>query len=178
MTAAIVVVIALGVGGFGWKYFRNAGNTANAAQPPAQTAAPIAQPIQQPMAPAVTPTGTASTAAPVTSATPNDTAAKPDQSATTEPDSSAPATSTSNLNLVVQTTDKSWVEVKSDGTIKWQGELGASSKRSFHAEKELVVKLGNAGAVELSYNGKPLPRFSADTKTKTLTFTADTPSIR
>src|SRR5437899_457403 len=60
MTAAIVLVIVLGVGGFGWKYFRNAGNTANATQPPAQTVAPIVQPVQQPIAPVVS-TPTAST---------------------------------------------------------------------------------------------------------------------
>ena len=48
-----------------------------------------------------------------------------------------------------------------------------AKRLKIRAAKELIVKLGNAGVVELSYNGKLVPAFAPDTKTKTLTFTAD-----
>ena len=51
--------------------------------------------------------------------------------------------------------------------------ISKDASKTFHATKQLVIKLGNAPGVQLSYNGKPLPRFSQDSKTRTLTFTPE-----
>src|SRR5205807_3949459 len=82
MTAAIILVIVLGVGGFGWKYLRATPNTAIAA-PVAPKPAPVAQPIQQPLA---QPTATApiSDAAAANTATPDKANPIPDNSSAAE----------------------------------------------------------------------------------------------
>lgn len=65
------------------------------------------------------------------------------------------------------------MQITADGNLLMRGELSPNGIRSFQANKEMVVTLGNAPGVELSYNGKPLPQFPADPKTRTLTFTPE-----
>lgn len=74
------------------------------------------------------------------------------------------------FTLNIKAKEDSWIQIKADGKTLMEGELSASSSRSFRAQKELVVKLGNAAGVQISHNGKQLPAFSSDTRTKTLTF--------
>jgi cytoskeleton protein RodZ len=194
MMASIILVILLGVGGFVWKYYGNRvfATSADAAQTSSAPIAEPSQPIQATAQPQVLPVVQ----------TPAPEVAKSDDSAKTEsPKSDAhkkeeqqaksdyttapeiekpPVTQSTGANAVkskfsleIRATEESWVEVKSDGNVSWQGMLSASSNRSFRATKEMTVKLGNAAGVELSYNGKALPRFSSDARTKTLTFTSD-----
>src|SRR5205807_2396506 len=85
----------------------------------------------------------------------------------------APAQSVtpSKFTLDLRADEQSWVQISSEGKVLWSGIVSKDATKSFAATKELIVKLGNAPGVELSYNGKPLPRFSQDAKTRTLTFT-------
>src|SRR6185312_3459488 len=84
---------------------------------------------------------------------------------------SAPAAS-GKFTLDLRADEQSWVQISSEGRVLWSGIVNKDSTKSFAASKELIVKLGNAPGVELSYNGKPLPRFSQEAKTRTLTFTS------
>jgi hypothetical protein len=52
--------------------------------------------------------------------------------------------------------------------------MHSGASRAFQAEKELVLKTGNAGALELSLNGKRQPVLGKDKEVKTITFTAST----
>lgn len=78
----------------------------------------------------------------------------------------------SSFTLDLRADEQSWMQISSEGKVLWSGIVNKGDTKSFRASKELVVKLGNAPGVELSYNGKPLPRFSQDSKTRTLTFTS------
>ncbi|MCU1311147.1 MAG: hypothetical protein JWO20_2272 [Candidatus Angelobacter sp.] len=194
MTVAVVLVIVLGVGGFAWKYLGTRSVAADAkpapiSQPevkqPTQTVAATnsPQPAPETLTTASTnPNDAAKTEPQNSSAAAKDNQLTKSDSTTPELEKSAPSsadtTTSSKFNLEIHATEQSWVQVKSDGVVSWEGELSPSSSKSFRAGKELVVKLGNAGGVELSYNGKPLPRFSSDAKTKTLTFTPDGLSSR
>ena len=82
------------------------------------------------------------------------------------------------LNLLIRAKEESWVKITADGQTLMEGMMPPSIGRTFKAERELAVRLGNAAAVELSYNGKPLPPFAPDTKTKTLTFTSESKTIQ
>jgi cytoskeleton protein RodZ len=53
-------------------------------------------------------------------------------------------------------TDTSWVQVTTDGVRQFQGELGDGTYRSWYAEQRLELRIGNAGAVQLTVNGQPL----------------------
>jgi cytoskeleton protein RodZ len=187
MRALVAIVIVLGVGGFAWKYL---GTRAAAAKSSAAQALQSATAQPRSSVPAATsPAPESLTPVYATAIEPSKPEAQKlnassDKSTTAETEKPVPASSESKhsdlkpsdstkVSLEIHTTEESWAQVKADGAILWKGTMSASSNHSFRAEKELVVILGNAPGVELSYNGKPLPRFASDTKTKTLTFTTD-----
>lgn len=60
------------------------------------------------------------------------------------------------LKLTVQTTADVWLQVKADGTIIFQNVLSKGTRESWTAKDGLELWTGNAGAMQLSLNGKPL----------------------
>lgn len=48
--------------------------------------------------------------------------------------------------------EKSWVQVKADGKLKYEGDLPKGSRRTWQAKEELTIKTGNAGGVLVSVN--------------------------
>lgn len=192
IAAAAVLVVVLGAGGFFLKYYEgkkasaviavaktHAGNKlhASAGTTPAATttAPPLATSIDSTLS-----SGSMNTVLAANAATP-DRLANPQETSYPEFSSTedAPAPSASKgskknkVNLEIRAKEESWVRITGDGRLLMEGILSPSTSRQFNAAKELVVKLGNAGVVELSYNGKPLPAFAPDTKTKTIIFTPD-----
>jgi hypothetical protein len=53
-----------------------------------------------------------------------------------------------------------------------KGTLAAASEKAVRAKAEVIVVLGNAGGVEVSYNGKPLDNLGKGQEVKKITFTA------
>lgn len=101
------------------------------------------------------PTG-APSARPVTSSSPTPTAAAstPATVASPGPLAGLPANGVAmRVNVV---TDRSWVTVRGDGKVLFQGLLKAGDQRDFTAKRLINVVLGNAGAVELVVNGQDL----------------------
>jgi len=60
------------------------------------------------------------------------------------------------LQLTVQATANVWLQVKADGSVIFQNVLSKGAKESWNAQKELELWTGNAGAMSLTLNGKPL----------------------
>ncbi len=58
--------------------------------------------------------------------------------------------------LRIVATDKVWVQVIIDGNEKREALLHAGDKVTYEAEESLVLKIGNAGGVVLTYNGREL----------------------
>jgi hypothetical protein len=54
------------------------------------------------------------------------------------------------------TSDRCWMRVVTDGETAFEGELRAGDTRSFPARNSIQLRLGNAGVVEVSYNGQNL----------------------
>lgn len=55
-------------------------------------------------------------------------------------------------------TDQSWVRVVADGKEAFEGIMTEGTTRSWNAQKQLVVKAGNAGGIMVSFNeGKAKP---------------------
>ena len=77
----------------------------------------------------------------------------------------------SPFQLEIRATARSWVQVKEDGKVLYDGVLTTGTSKHFTSGSALDVKLGYAGAVQLSFNGKPLPSFEPGTKEKILRFT-------
>jgi cytoskeleton protein RodZ len=68
-------------------------------------------------------------------------------------------TATSPVQVNVKLSDESWMEVRVDGAIAFEGTLQKGTQRSWSGQKQVVISAGNAGGVSASYNNgaaKPL----------------------
>jgi len=52
--------------------------------------------------------------------------------------------------------DTSWIQVTVDGVRQFQGELETGTYRSWYGEERIELRIGNAGAVQVTINGQPL----------------------
>jgi cytoskeleton protein RodZ len=66
--------------------------------------------------------------------------------------------------------EDSWVAISADGKEIMQGTLSTSAEKSVGARNEIVIKTGNAGALDVSFNGKKLGLAGANKEVKTLRF--------
>jgi cytoskeleton protein RodZ len=176
--AVVLLIIALGFAAWGF-YSREAEKTAHDANPPAGDTTKVAATAEQssseprpsesvdpsytakPAEPATTPAPPASTESP---------APVPPTSASTAPHSAVPT----NAPLLVQVTarEDSWLSISVDGEIVTRALLAAPAQKSVRAEKEIVIKAGNVGALDFEFNGKKLPTQGDYGEVKTLTFDA------
>lgn len=87
------------------------------------------------------------------------------------PDVLQPSTSEAGtFNISVKAKEVSWVRIVADGKTVMQGTLDADQQRSAKAGKKIVLTIGNAGGVEVIYNGKPLGALGKEDEPRTLTF--------
>ena len=77
-----------------------------------------------------------------------------------------------SLTLVIRASETSWISVQSDGQLVAQETLIAPAVTSFHASRELVVRIGNAAGVSFLWNGEELPPQGAESEAKTFVFDA------
>jgi cytoskeleton protein RodZ len=77
----------------------------------------------------------------------------------------------SPIQLRVFAREDSWLSISADGKDLGQGILGAQKSRSIRAQKEVRIKVGNAGGIEISFNGEPVPLNGESKEVKQLVFT-------
>jgi cytoskeleton protein RodZ len=66
--------------------------------------------------------------------------------------------------------EDSWVTVTADGKQITKGLLAAVDERSIRAGKQIIVRLGNAGGVQVAFNGKDLPNIGEKGEVRILAF--------
>jgi len=71
---------------------------------------------------------------------------------------------------VVRTREESWISIRADGKTVPSELLPAGSERSILGRKEVVVRMGNAGGVDLQFNGKKVEGEGEFGEVKTVTF--------
>ena len=169
----LLVVIAGGIGG--WKVYQDRQNDR-----PKRAAIPANPDVSQQPANAPAPfAGGAGSAANQTSSA-QQVQTSPTSPAATQPASFAaaavvppPATtppqkipmesSSANIpagapfEVIVRPKDSAWVSVKADGKYVVRGIIKPPDVRTIHATGQVVFYTGNAGAVEVSFNGKNVP---------------------
>lgn len=70
-------------------------------------------------------------------------------------ETSLPGEKEDGVNLVLNVTqDTSWMQVVVDDQVQFTGEVPAGQSKSFRGEEKIWIKLGNAGVVEVHFNGK------------------------
>lgn len=75
-----------------------------------------------------------------------------------------------SFSVVIKATKSSWISIAADGKTIWEGILDADNEREVTANKQLVLKTGNAAGTEVSYNGRTLGALGKDNEVRTLTF--------
>lgn len=84
-----------------------------------------------------------------------------------------PAVSSAPLALKINLHEDSWISITADGHESTRGTLTAPAERSVRAANEIVVKTGNAGAVDFDFNGKRIPPQGANGEVQTLVFDSE-----
>ena len=72
--------------------------------------------------------------------------------------------------VTVQAREESWISIAADGRAIASELLEAGSERSVNGRKEIIVKIGNAGGIDLKFNGKKLDTVGEFGEVKTVTF--------
>ena len=80
------------------------------------------------------------------------------------------ATNPGAFLVQIKAREDSWVAISADGKEIMQDTLHASAEKSIGARDEIVIKTGNAGALDISFNGKKLPSQGSSNEVKRLTF--------
>lgn len=83
----------------------------------------------------------------------------------------APASGKAFFVQIVAKED-SWVSIVADGKSVMQRVLLADKHKKIKAGKTLVLRTGNAGGIEVSFNGRPLGALGNENEPRTLTFNA------
>jgi cytoskeleton protein RodZ len=172
----ILVVVAIGAAG-GWKAYQShqrerqerlsvkqsgpaAVSTSNSGD---ETPGPA--PVASSVAPPSRPGAAAANAAPVE--TPgiggvNRTGAQGANEAT--------VASGASFEVTIRPKDRAWVSVKSDGKFVVRGIIRPPDVKTIRANSEVIFYTGNAGQVEVAFNGKNVPLNSGANEQQTLVF--------
>jgi cytoskeleton protein RodZ len=152
---AALLVLAAGVGG--WYHLNRSGKSSS---PPAQISTPAPSVPQIPL--------------------PNSAAQEnPRPGSAPELKSGAPALGTTQqasdraVVLAIRANQETWVSMEVDGKPYMDEVLIAGNERTVRAHESIVLKTGNAGGLEVSYNGKPSTPVGKEGQVRTLTFTPE-----
>lgn len=148
--------------------------TARVSQP---AAAPIAQPTAAvPVPEAATPpvaAPAASAAAPAEHAeTPNPATAKAVAPTTVAEPAAAEADPNAAVRVEVMAQEPSWIWVRTDGQFSFAGVLETNQTHTIAANRNVLLKLGNAGGVEVRFNGKGISSLGGKGSVRTIQFTS------
>src|SRR5437868_2550692 len=73
----------------------------------------------------------------------------------------------------VKAKEDSWISIVADGKSVMERVLSADKKKKIKAGKVLILRTGNAGGIEVTFNGVPLGPLGNETEPRTLTFNAN-----
>ncbi len=74
------------------------------------------------------------------------------------------------FEVIVRAKDRAWVSIKSDGKVLVRGVIKPPEVKTIHATNEVVFWTGNAGEVEISFNGKNVPLTGGENDEQVLVF--------
>jgi cytoskeleton protein RodZ len=93
------------------------------------------------------------------------------QEATAQAQPPAAGGETPGIRLELRATAEAWVRVVSDGKVLYSGMLQPNEARVFDGKDWITLKAGNAGALAVTYNGKPVGELGPEGQVRTIQFT-------
>ncbi len=85
-----------------------------------------------------------------------------------------PAPAPSEVRVELRAVARAWVRITADGKTVWQGTLAENETRSYQAHSALSLLTGNAGGLEVTWNGKPTGPIGRAGQVRTVEFTPET----
>lgn len=82
-----------------------------------------------------------------------------------------PATPDRSFFVVIKAKEDAWISVVADGHRVSHGILKADKQRFVRAGKQILLTTGNAGGIDVSFNGKPMGSLGNEREARTLLFT-------
>jgi cytoskeleton protein RodZ len=76
------------------------------------------------------------------------------------------------LSLLIRATETSWISVQADGQHVVQETLIAPAHTTVRADREIVVRVGNAAGINFLFNGVPVSPQGSESEVKTMVFDA------
>jgi cytoskeleton protein RodZ len=98
------------------------------------------------------------------------TTASPNSPPTGDSASAAATLTPGEFTVVIRARDESWTSITADGKPVPSPLLASGNQLTIHAQKEIVVKVGNAGGVNFRFNGKKVETGGESGEVKTVTF--------
>lgn len=145
---------------------------ASVAGEPQSSAATNPQPVASPAPESKDEAATATKQAPAEVA-PAQRPAEPRRQAVPSDSADAPASGKENAFFVqIVAKEDSWVSIVADGKSVMERVLPADKHKKIKAGKSLILRTGNAGGIEVSFNGRPLGALGNENEPRTLTFNA------
>jgi cytoskeleton protein RodZ len=89
-----------------------------------------------------------------------------------QPPVTQPAVREKVFFVSIKAKEDSWVSIVADGKSVMQRVLPADKHKKIKAAKTLVLRTGNAGGIEVSFNGRSLGALGNENEPRTLTFNA------
>jgi cytoskeleton protein RodZ len=83
-----------------------------------------------------------------------------------------PPNPNASVRVQITATEATWMLVRTDGKYLFSGTLDANESRTIESNGTVVLRLGNAGGVSVSYNGKDLGAPGPKGQVRTLQFTS------
>jgi cytoskeleton protein RodZ len=162
-----------------WSQRQNKRESAAAPAPPASQ-----QPVEGQTAQPATAPGPASSStsdrnpSPIKSTAGPTAEATPARAPATNPATVAPKTAAEaaallapgEFEVVIQAREESWTMITADGRTVYSGILSAGDQRAIRGRSEVIVKAGNAGGIDLRFNGKKLASQGESGQVRTITF--------
>lgn len=73
----------------------------------------------------------------------------------------AAAPNQSGVNIQARFTGDCWTEVTVDGVIVYEGVANAGQSLSWSGKNNVIIRVGNAGAIDITENGRPVGQLGA-----------------
>jgi cytoskeleton protein RodZ len=141
----------------------NSDNTAAPTTSPSRTPA-----TPSPVPPRETPSPSPEAATPAEQVSPSAATASPSQA---QAFATKPPTPERTFSVVVIAKEDAWVQLKTDGRTVFSRTLRAGQQQSVRAGSRVELTTGNAGGVDVTFNGKALGAIGNESQVRTLTFT-------
>lgn len=84
-----------------------------------------------------------------------------------------PATAPTLSNVTVAASEPAWLQMKIDGKVAYAGVLQPSETKNFDHFETASLLVGNAGALTVMFNGKPVGEIGPKGQVRTVTFTTN-----